>query len=147
MKKLTNSQRSGAPRLKNRLGATAVEFAFVAPVALFLIFGLFECCRFVMVQQALTNAAREGSRTAVLATTSDAQDVDTDVRNYLRTTLANPTDQDLVRITIEPDDFSDLDPHTPITTSVAISYSDVSWLPNWLIGNLEMLGTATMERD
>src|SRR5947209_283568 len=56
-----------------RWGAAAVEFAIVAPLLVSLVLGLIEFGRVLMVEQILTNAAREGCRTAVLdgSTTSD----------------------------------------------------------------------------
>src|SRR5687767_15081283 len=60
---------------RNRRGAAVVEFAMVAPLLFLLIFGLIEFGRVVMVQQVLTNGAREGARVGVLddATKTDVQ--------------------------------------------------------------------------
>jgi len=52
---------------RNRRATAAVEFAIVAPVFLLMVFGMIEYGRMVMVQQIITNAPREGARTAVLA--------------------------------------------------------------------------------
>src|SRR5437660_11704767 len=68
-------------RSANR-GAAAVEFALVAPVFFILVFGLIEYGRLVMVQQVLTNAAREGCRVAIL-TTATTTSVTSTVTNYL----------------------------------------------------------------
>ena len=51
---------------RNRQGASAVEFALVAPVFVVMVFGLIEFGRAIMVQQVMTNAAREGARLAIL---------------------------------------------------------------------------------
>ncbi len=56
------------PRAKmssGRQGAAAVETALVLPLALLFMFGIMEYGRFVMTQQVLTNAAREGCRYAI----------------------------------------------------------------------------------
>src|SRR5690606_32800631 len=50
---------------RNRRGASAVEFALVAPIFVLFVFGMVEYGRMVMVQQVLTNASREGARRAV----------------------------------------------------------------------------------
>ena len=68
---------------RRRRGATTVEFAVVAPMFFLFLFGLFGFGRAVMIQQALSNAAREGVRKAVLPTTTAVADVDTAVRNSL----------------------------------------------------------------
>ena len=46
-------------------GTAAVETALVLPLCLLFLFGIMEYGRFVMVQQVITNAAREGCRYAV----------------------------------------------------------------------------------
>jgi len=45
-----------------RRGAAAVELAFVAPVLMSLLLGLWEVGRYVMMQDVLDSAAREGAR-------------------------------------------------------------------------------------
>ena len=52
-------------RSKKQRGTAMVETALVLPLALLLLFGIMEYGRFVMTQQVLTNAAREGCRYAV----------------------------------------------------------------------------------
>src|SRR5947209_5457878 len=65
-----------------RWGAAAVEFAIVAPILVSLVLALIEFGRVLMVEQILTNAAREGCRTAVLEG-STTTDVNTTVSSYL----------------------------------------------------------------
>ena len=48
-------------------GQAIVEFALVAPIFLLLVFGVVEFGRAWNVYQTLTDAAREGARTAVVA--------------------------------------------------------------------------------
>ncbi len=50
---------------ERRCGAAAVETAMVLPIALLFLFGIMEYGRFVMTEQVLTNAVREGCRYAV----------------------------------------------------------------------------------
>lgn len=50
----------------HRRGATAVEFAVVAPVLFLVILGIFEFGRAFMVQHLLSDAARAGCRLAIL---------------------------------------------------------------------------------
>lgn len=51
-----------------RRGSTIVQVALVLPVSLLLLFGILEYCRYVMLLQVVTNAAREGCRYAVMHT-------------------------------------------------------------------------------
>ena len=46
----------------DRKGTAAVEFALVAPLLCVMILGMLEIGRALQVQQALTNAVREGCR-------------------------------------------------------------------------------------
>jgi Flp pilus assembly protein TadG len=116
-------------RATTRRGATVVEFAVVSPLFLLFIFGLIEFGRYVMVQQALTNAAREGSRTAALVTTSNPELVNTAVHDGLRGVFSRAGDVDPVSVTITPSGLSSLDPGTPIEVNVSVNAGDASWLP------------------
>lgn len=70
MKMLNMLSRSG--RRERLRGAAIVEFAVVAPVLIAILMGIIEYGYVFLVQQTLTNAAREGARIAVLqSTTSD----------------------------------------------------------------------------
>lgn len=64
---------------KRRRGATLVECAFIIPIAMLFLLGIFEYGRFIMMRQLLANAAREGARFAVVhtldKTTQDVQNV------------------------------------------------------------------------
>src|SRR3954463_11222957 len=111
-----------APR-KKRCGAAAVEFAIVAPLLVILVLGLIEFGRVLMVQQVLTNAAREGCRTAVLegSTTSD---VNTTVSNYLTASGISGAPAP----TVSPDP-STAAPGSSVTVTVSVAFNNVSWLP------------------
>lgn len=52
-------------RRSRRRGMTIVESTLVLSVFLFLLFGLFEYCRFLLVLHVTNNAAREGARYAI----------------------------------------------------------------------------------
>lgn len=117
-------------RRPSRLGAAAIEFALVAPVFFIFVFGLIELGRMIMVQQSLTNAAREGCRTAVLATTLDSSKVETAVRDYLDSVMSNSND---VTVTV-PTGLASTASGTDLTVSVEVEYADVSWMPFGYLG-------------
>ena len=75
-----------SPR-KCRRGAAVVESAFVLPILLILMLGIWEVGRMVQVSQILDNAAREGARVAaggyVNGTQVTYSTVKTAVQNYL----------------------------------------------------------------
>ena len=112
----------------------AVEFAVVAPVFFLLVFGLFEFGRLVMVQQALTNAAREGCRAAGLASSVSTSNIDSAVRSYLQSVVGNAaSDAAKVRVTM-PSSLQGVPSGTDLTVGVEINYADVSWLPLGYLG-------------
>jgi Flp pilus assembly protein TadG len=51
-------------KLRPRRGVAAAEMGFLAPILLMLLVGVWEVGRYVMVQNILDNAAREGARLA-----------------------------------------------------------------------------------
>ena len=58
---------SGGRRAPRDEGQALVEFALVMPVIILLVVGIFEFSRAWNAHQAITDAAREGARTAVIA--------------------------------------------------------------------------------
>lgn len=128
---------------RKQRGAAAVEFAIVAPIFILLLFGMIEYGRMVMVQQMLTNATREGARRAVLDGTS-VQNVKDTVKDYL--TSGNITVNDS-EITVSPDPsaagFGD-----PVTVSLSVPFSRVSWLPSPMyLQGASMAASSVMRRE
>lgn len=96
---------------------------------LLLVFGMIEFSRIVMIKQAMTNAAREGSRVAVLANTTNPVDVEDAVHDYLDTVLPYGD----ARI-IAPEALSDIASGTELSVAVEVDFADVSWLPTAYLG-------------
>ena len=132
---------AGKTRAAGRRGAAAVEFAVVLPVFITLVFGMIEYGRMVMVQQVITNAAREGCRKAIMdgATSQEVQAV---VNNYLESAgITSAT------ITITPSEPSEAGAGEPVTVSVSVPYDQVSWLPAPMyLSGTEMSATCVMRR-
>jgi Flp pilus assembly protein TadG len=127
---------------KHRRGASAVEFAIVAPIFILLIFGMIEYGRMVMVQQLITNAAREGARQAVLdgATTANVQST---VTTYLSNSSVSGA-----TVTVSPDPPSNAGAGDPVTVNVSIPFTQVSWLPSPMyLGATTMTASAVMRRE
>lgn len=127
---------------KKRRGAAAVEFAVVAPVFLLLVFGMIEYGRMVMVQQVITNASREGARVAVLDG-SENPDVQSIVNQYLSSgSITGAT------ITVTPTNPEDANFGEPVTVTVDIPFSQVSWLPSPMyLGETTLSATTVMRRE
>jgi Flp pilus assembly protein TadG len=129
---------------KQRRGAAAVEFAVVAPVFFLLVFGMIEYGRMVMVQQIITNAAREGTRTAVLdgSTTSSTKTaaINAMAAGNITVTTSN--------VTVSPDPPSSAAYGDPVTVTVSVPFSQVSWLPSPMyLGSKTMTASTTMRRE
>lgn len=127
---------------KRRRGAAVVEFAIVAPLFFLLVLGMIEYGRLVMVQQILTNAAREGARKAVLEGIGTS-DVQTAVQNYLQG--ANIDEATVTVVTNSPvaPDYA-----ASMTVTVQIPFAAVSWLPSPIyLKNYQMSASTTMRRE
>lgn len=98
-------------RRSSRRAASIVEAAFVLPIALLLLFGIFEYCRFVFFIQVVENATREGARYAV-ARTADGTTA-ADVTAYVTDKLAG-RQSELSGLTIT---LANVDPATGTTIS------------------------------
>jgi Flp pilus assembly protein TadG len=127
---------------QNRRGAAVVEFAVVAPVFFLLVFGMIEYGRMVMVQQVLVNASREGARVGILDN-STLTDVQTAVNGYL--TSANITG---ATTTCNPNPPSNAGYGAPVTVSVSVAFSQVSWLPSpMFLGGQTLSASSVMRRE
>jgi Flp pilus assembly protein TadG len=127
---------------RKRRGAAVVEFAVVVPVFFLLVFGMIEYGRLVMVQQVLTNAAREGARVGVMDGATQAS-VDTAVNNYL--TAAQITGG---TTTVSPNPPSSAAYGASVTVSVSVGFNQVSWLPSpMFLGGRTLTATSVMRRE
>ena len=145
---MRNLRKAGKMSLTNRrCGAVVVEMAFIAPLFFLLVFGLIEFARMVMVHDALTDAARNGCRKAVLASTISQADVEAKVRSSLIATIACASDINKCRVTFSPSNLSGVEPGTTIATSIEVNYADVSWIPPRFLGSVVLRGKASMKRE
>ena len=126
---------------KQRRGAAVVEFAIVAPIFFLFVFGMIEYGRMVMVQQVITNASREGSRSAVMdgATISE---VTNSVNTFLQSSSITGA-----TVTVSPDP-SVASHGDPITVTVQVSFDQVSWLPSpMFLGGQQLSASTVMRRE
>jgi Flp pilus assembly protein TadG len=122
-----------------------VELAFIAPVFLSLVLGIIESSRLGMVTQLLTTAAREGCRVSVLSGMTQS-DVQTRVEAVL-----NGSGISVGTVTPTcPSPYSwDSSPGgTPITVTLSVPYSNVSWLPTpFFLNGATISCSATMSSE
>ncbi len=106
----------------------------MAPVFFLFVFGMIEFGRMVMVQQIITNAAREGARVAILSGATTSQ-VTTKVGNYLSAgSISGAT------TTVNPDPPSGATYGSSVTVTVSVPFKSVSWTPAPFF-----LGSATLQ--
>lgn len=135
---------------RTRRGASVVEFAVLAPVMFLFIFGIIEFGRLMMVQEAMTNAAREACREASLATTINAADVDTAARNVMLSVMSDAANTGKVRVTMTPASMASVSSGTPCNVYIEVNFSDVSWLPGSFLdiaGTRVISAEATFDRE
>ena len=126
-----------------RRGAAAVEFAVVCIPFFLLVFGMFEIGRMMMVRQILTNASREGARAVILESATVA-DVETMVTDYAAScSIPGAT------AICSPNDLNSVGPKEPITVTVSVPFSNVSWLPGaWFFSQSDQIvASAQMGRE
>ena len=117
-----------------------VELAIVAPILVVIFLGMVEVSRGIMVQQIITNAAREGAREAILdgATISDVQ---TSVTQYLtNSTISGAT------VSVSPDPTTTVS-RQQITVTVNISYANVMWLSAGYFNSGDVLSASCSMRS
>jgi Flp pilus assembly protein TadG len=109
-----------------------------------MLFGMIEFGRAVMVKQVLTNASREGARLAVLdSTTPTASLVQNTVTTYLQNAgITGAT------VTINPTEPTTAGYGAPVTVTVQVPYSKVSWLPTpTFMGGTTLKASTVMRRE
>lgn len=84
--------RRAGPRWRGRDGQALVELALVVPVLLLLIVGLTEFARAWNTKQVLTDAAREGLRSSVVANPT-----------FTYAAMLDVIDQSLLRASLDPE--------------------------------------------
>jgi Flp pilus assembly protein TadG len=128
---------------RKRQGAAAVEFALVAPIFFLMIFGMIEFGRMVMVQQVITNGSREGARLAVLDGSSGATVISV-VNGYLESARISGAN-----VAVTPAEPSSAGYGEPVTVTVTIPFSQVTWLPSpmFIGGDTVLTATTVMRRE
>ncbi|MEM9351776.1 MAG: TadE family protein [Planctomycetota bacterium] len=126
----------------SRRGASAVEFAIVAPIFFMVILGMIEFGRMMMVQQVITNAAREGARIAVLDSATNKKVTDK-VNDYL-----NAGGVAGAKIKLTPDPPTNAGFNQPVSVSVTVPFDSNTWLPApFFLGGRVLEAEAVMRRE
>lgn len=145
----------------DRAGATAVEFAIVAPVFLTLLLGVFDYGHMIYAQSVLQGAVHQAGRNSGLESGSDFMDaIDDDVRGQVHnivpqgSVLTSRTNYESFNDVNKPEDFVDANANGEYDEDEC--FTDVNANGNWDEDRgLEGLGgaddvvlyTATLEYD
>jgi len=113
--KITNSK-------KQRRGVAAVEFAIVAPVLLFILFGMVEISRYLTAVHATTGAAREVVRLAAVGGADSITALSVAKRFMEDSNFRSNS----VTVEIEQNDISGVRGLQTFNAVVSIKFSDVS---------------------
>jgi Flp pilus assembly protein TadG len=124
-----------------RLGASATEFAIIAPLFFTLIIGILEFGRALMVQQVLINGSRVGARQAI-TTGATSSDVIAAVEEYTEGVAVPGVD-----VTVDPNPAT-ATAGTSITVTTSVNFSEVSWLPApWFLGGANLSANSVMRKE
>lgn len=112
-----------------------VELAILLPLLMILLVGIWEVGRLVEVQQAVSNAAREGGRQAATGTRTASQ-VQTAVLNYLTNTGVSTagvtvTVSNVTQPGVDPTVAAQLD---KLRVRVEVPFANVRWIAfDWFV--------------
>ncbi|MBX3420811.1 MAG: pilus assembly protein [Pirellulaceae bacterium] len=144
-----NKNRICEPRLsrrktQRRRGAATVEFAVIAPLMMVLTMGMIEVGRMVMVKQIMVNASREGARLGALPGVSNSEVVARVQQELAGSNVSG------VQVNVNPIGLAVAAAGTPVTVSLSVPSSSVSWLATPMLqfsSNLQASTTMRRESD
>jgi Flp pilus assembly protein TadG len=123
---MSSGRATGAPwsafrRLREERGTTSIELALVLPVFLLMICGLMELSHYAYMRVALSDAAREGVRYAMVRGAASAAPATADsITTYVRSRIAllDPTD-----VTVTASFAPNNRPGSVVTVQVSYPYA------------------------
>lgn len=117
-----------------RKGTAAVEFAIVAPAFFIIVLGMVEVGRACMVNEILTEAARQACRQGVLEGTSSATIKQAAVDYLTAVGISGETAGVMVNdAPVDTVEASTMPAYTEITVVVSIPAATVTWVPTWFV--------------
>lgn len=136
----------------NRPGQALAEFAMVVPILLLLVFGIIEFARAWQTYQKLTDAAREGTRQAVIASwpAPTAQSVTDAVKASLARVALHPDSAD-VTPSIPGTEVFPGQRGTPVTVKIEYRFHFIliGRLAGWALGqdHIKLTTSSVMRKE
>jgi Flp pilus assembly protein TadG len=133
---------------QTRRGATAVEFAFIAPILFAVLFAIIDFGRAMMSLDLLAHAARGGARVGVLANKS-TDDIKTAANASLDSAGIDHTNA-TVDVTVNG---NSVDASTAVTgdqikVTVSVPFDKLTWLPSsWFMAGSTVSESVVMRRE
>ena len=126
-------------KLRNRRGASTVEFAMTLPVLLLLMFGGYELSRANMIMHTCEAAAYEGARVGIVpgVSSTEVQDVTNAVLSTVGVKNAG--------VSVQPSDLSV--PTDTVAVTVQVSFAENSLLAPLFMGTSTFNRTCTLTRE
>jgi Flp pilus assembly protein TadG len=130
---------------KGRRAASLVEFAFVAPILLFIVLTIIEYGRAFMVMELLTDAARRGCRLAILEGATTQEIKDTAVTYLAGFGISGDSAQVVINDGAgNVTEAQNVPAYSEMTVIVSVPTSDVSWMPPGIQISIPGLGDYTI---
>ncbi len=135
------------PATLRRDGASAVEFALVAPILFTLVFASIDCARAMMGMDLLANAARTGGRVASITNKSNS-DVTTAVNNQVTNSGFASAQTTIAVNGSTGTDVQTAKTGDQITVTVSMTYDSISWLPaKWYFGGSTLTRSFVIRKE
>jgi Flp pilus assembly protein TadG len=143
-------------RVQPRSGLAVVEFAFLAPVFVFMILGMIEVSRAIQVRQVLGDAARAACRNGMLRSatndsiTQNAKDILDDYLDTNTSDTVKPSTNATITILLNgaSGNVSSAKKGDVVTVKVSIAASNISWVtPRYITSTTNIIQTVTMIRQ
>lgn len=126
-------------RWKNRLGATAVEFAICSPILFLFTFASLEFSRVNMIRQTVENSVYEGCRRGIVpgATAADVADA--------AQFVLNATSISGAQVTVDPTTITE--DTTNVSVSVVVPINENSWVAPLFFSGTQISSNLTLRRE
>jgi len=137
-----------APKMGDKRGVSAVEFAIILPVLILFLFGIIEFGILFYDKAVITNASREGARAGIVYRYPDpvtAEEIEQVVRDYCADHLITFATTPKLKINTTPGSAAG----DPLTVMVTYDYQFLV-LPNFiaaLTGGINLAATTVMRME
>lgn len=131
-----------------------VEMALILPLFLLVVVGIIEFGRAMMVGQLVTNAARHGTRVAVLDGSTNS-DVEYEIQQFLQESVGVDAADITVTIEVEPypgnpdpnDSLAFALPKDTCRIQVQLPYSEVGYITGSFLQSSQLRGSCSMRHE